>query len=58
MARDVAVGNYLWVRASNGLVLRRVLSKSVSLETRPVVSVYTLAGPVLVDGVVASSYEW
>jgi hypothetical protein len=64
MARDVRVGSVVWVSGTPGAPATgsvgkgMVLSNAVVPQTADLVTVHTLAGPVVVNGVVASSYEW
>lgn len=57
-ADAVAAGTYVWVASTEGvLLLRRVERVERVQSTSPLVTVHTVAGPVVVDGVLASSYE-
>lgn len=58
MAADVKVGMYVWYAEGQKLALRRVDAVEVRDSVQRFVSMHTLAGPVVVDGVLASSYEW
>lgn len=52
-------GDYVWMHSGGSAMaqLRRVEAVAVASRKTALVSVHTLAGPVLVDGVLASSYE-
>jgi len=59
-AADVLKGMFVWVAEGQGaasLRPRRVEGVERVASTAPLVSVHTLAGPVVVDGVLASGYE-
>ena len=60
LAKDVVVGDTVWISPewSTTLVARRVVGVKEVVRYTPLTSVHTLAGPVIVDGVLASSYEW
>lgn len=61
-AQDVRVGEYVWTRSTAGGADKFLLSKVAAVDTEvsshPLVTVHTLEGPVVVDGVLASSYEY
>lgn len=70
LAKDVQAGDVVWVLPENATAHHSTSGKHQPLEPRvvtlvheivrysPLTSVHTLAGPVVVDGVMASSYEW
>lgn len=60
-AEDVVRGDWVWMAASgrsSGLVPRRVVDVEVVASDAGLVTVATMAGPIVVDGVLVSSYEW
>eukprot|EP01029_Cantina_marsupialis_P019463 TRINITY_DN4516_c1_g2_i1.p1 TRINITY_DN4516_c1_g2~~TRINITY_DN4516_c1_g2_i1.p1 ORF type:complete len:618 (-),score=161.52 TRINITY_DN4516_c1_g2_i1:670-2523(-) len=56
MAEKVTVGSLIWVDVDGKMVVESVIDVSVS-ETRSMMSVQTLEGNVVIDGVAVSSYE-